>query len=352
MKRWIRKLFRYPAVDGYMMFCYLMAFTVLMISVSMFEADWRLQEDASKYAYVSTYYVSAESEDRIGAWKTDVNASLKVDDFIVSMQTEKRSISVAAEVFLNETERPGYLTKPIGTGEVAIGAGIANMLGVSGGDTVNVNTEKYRVSEVLHSDKSDFLDAFVLFDYKTLGPDLKAVMENEPVWSFVISTNRDDAYHCFTQMVQSAKTTQPDITLRGEYGTKDKTALRNRDEAYRYALLYVFALLNCVVTADLWGHVRKKEITVKISQGYSVKQLFADLLLQSIRLSGTVAVLCWALQYISFRFGISFLGIPLQMRTRDGLILLAFVGITSFISILSLLFRLRKTVAQQMTTIG
>ncbi len=90
MKRWIRKLFRYPAVDGYMMFCYLMAFTVLMISVSMFEADWGLLEDASKYAYVSTYYVSAESEDGIGA--LDQNTTREIMDVFTKLNEDGKTI--------------------------------------------------------------------------------------------------------------------------------------------------------------------------------------------------------------------------------------------------------------------
>lgn len=329
-----RKTFRYPVADFFLLFSYFIAFITLFISVSIFEKQWNFDEDKTRYAFADTYYASVHRDDGIGEWKVDPQEGcVIVEGLGVTLSKGGTELSSIAGVILGKTELPSYIQGKMPEEGLVIGSGVANALGVNEGDAVLVDDDYYTVGTILKDGGSDYLSGIILFDYKRLHVRFKNKMLRLSDWDIAVSTSKGDAFAVYNRLKKAVDGENPEIVFTGKFGEQDENYGKTSTAAWYYMLLYLFALFQCVVAADLWIHVRQYEIAVKACHGYSSRDIFKDLFVQSFRLCSLVAVFCFAMQRILTVFGKKLFGVSLSVSPRNLLILALFTFGTSFVAV-------------------
>ena len=107
--------------------------------------------------------------------------------------------------------------------------------------------------------------------------------------------------------------------------------------------------MNCIVAADLWIYVRRKEIAVRLIWGVSVYRVFLDMLLQSVKLCGIAAAVGFLLQLVGVGIHLDrVLGINLHLSWYNiGMIAALTLG-TSFLGIVGSFRNMLKSAREQL----
>lgn len=340
-KRNVHRVFRYPFADTFLLFGFFIAFLALYVALSIIQDVENYEKDASAFGYKRTG-VMCVSGDQFGfEWKEKIEGcSAVITDYMIVLESESKSILTSMDIVLSSEASPKIYSLNVAMKGVFIGRAVAEALSVHQGETVTINAVPYEVSQVIKTENSGYLDNMVMIDYDSLQAESLAMLSEEKEWEVLIGTDHDVPQQIYDQLIAELKKDYPNCSFSFVEGQEDKDNIPPKTEGLFYFLIYAFALLNCMVAADLWMHVRKKEIAVKRGVGYSLFQLYRDFFWQSFRLCSLSALICYVIQKVFSLLGGSFLGIHLHFSAYNLMIIVVFCVGTSFLSIA---FALRNT---------
>lgn len=342
MKKVMRKIFRYPAVDGYMFFACIIAFVALFISLSVFNEAWDYEDDESHLKFMSSYQgelIKTEKLDLSGlAEGVDCNASFS--DVRVSLRTQEGDYNTEAQIYLKMKDRIYPLIEGRYPEDVSddgpvcvVGREIAEMTGSKTNDHIWIDGSEYKISGIIGTDHSDYLDWHILLWYDKLTEKTLEHLRFFDTVGLIFESNDTDTYICYRKVYDALQGTDGFISLKGTGSYTDTDFGKSRTEAWFYFLLYGFALLHCVVASDIWIYERKYEISVKKAVGFSSGQLKKDLYVQLISITAFAAFMCVVLQGVFMMFGTTLLGIRLRLTWKNLLLISVFTMITSIVGL-------------------
>ena len=343
MKIQIRKLFRYPAVDGYLFFSFVIAFTALFVALSLFNSVWNYEDDCESLQYMSTYSCTLLKSEELELDKLaqDWKCSLLATDISVELSFSGKTVSSVCELYFRTDE----MIYPLVSGSYpeslrddqpvcVIGREIAKLSGADVGDTVVLDGENYKVTGILGTEGSDYLDGKLLLWYPAIAENTAEHLRLFDSMELLFASNTRDTYECYKSFYDSIKDSDGVISVTGTGAYTDSDFGKSSTEAYFYILLYSFSILHCVIASDLWIYKRKYELSVKKVLGYTNGLLILDIFLQILRLVTAAAVFCLAVQWLAGKAGKRILGIELTFSLKNLGLIALFVLITSAFSIL------------------
>lgn|GEM_PF-4839035 len=342
MRNLLRKIFRYPAVDLYMFFSCIIAFVALFISLSIFNEIGEYEDDRDQMQFKSRYIAElTKTEDfDLSNIRADINCNIALTGVHITLSEEKVEYNTEAHVVFRSTE---YIY-PLISGNYpeinkeaepvcVIGKSVADMFKKSAGDYLSIDGSDYRVSGIIGSNRSEYLDWYIILWYTNLSDRTMDHLRLYDTVNLLLESNTNDTYTCYKEMYSILEDSKGFIHLTGIQSHTDDSIGRPRSEAYFYILLYAFAVLHCVVASDIWIYERRYELSVKKTLGYSSTQLKIDLFIQLFLLALTASIFCAFIQGFFLLAGERMLGIKLSFTYKNVIIILIFTFITCLLSL-------------------
>lgn len=349
----LEKIFRYPAVDIYMLISGMIAFFALYIALSIFNEAWDYDADHDTFQYTYSYTadVTGVSLSDAEGLLSGIKGNVSADDFQVSVAYGDTEYNVVSKLYLMQQEDIIY---PLVQGSYpdlkeehepvcVIGRAYADTMGLSAGDTICIDRTNYRIAGIAGSDKSDYFDRMLLLWFALSGDTTKAHAELFTEYQLVFESSHFNMYEQFCTFNDHVKNVSEGITVWGSAGSSADESAKDVSQAFFYMAVYAFALLNCVTAADIWAYERIYELAVKKMVGYSSALIFADMLMQSLRINGAAALVCFLAQMCVSGLGGSLLGIKMRASLINLLLVMVFIFLTSLLCVFG---SLRKIVSK------
>lgn len=338
----LHRFFRHPAADVYMMFAYFISLMAMLFVLSLLEEINRADQEKEIYQYDSTYTFLLEGagieqcvetiEEQSG--NTYLQSIIGLDD---------KGISTEAYIVLAETEQwiyplmsGRYPTKEeIASGDpiVVIGKGYADFLSVSVGEMIRIDGETYRIVGIIGSETSEVLHAMFFLWFSGCKGITKEQLLQKNDYEITICSNEEMVENSYQRLRTQLNRTVPQAKLAGQSGTASQETGSRYLELWLYFALYVMAVLHCIVAAELWVHVRKREIAICKAHGFSFSGIFFRMFRESMKLSLTVAAVCVLLQGVLQLHGGTLLGVKLSLSWQNRTFFLVLTIITTVLSI-------------------
>jgi hypothetical protein len=351
MKLKIKKIFRYPFVDIYMLFAYCIAFVALFFAISVFDEIFNYKNDAQQYNYDSTYEAElsgiSDFEKFLSLSFDDCN--VKLSQYNVALDTAELSISTLVDIYLQTNDE--YLT-PLISGQYPdgsikeevciIGKNISEELNVALGEDMLINNEKYRVIGIAGTNDSDAFSGEIILWYNNITEELKKSIINTGCWSILFESNSKNTRDIYLETYDKLKSIDSDVSFMSISSSTSERFGTKYIHIILYLLIYIFALIHCIVASDIWEKKREYEVALKQMLGYSKGRIARDLFLQILKLVIIAAVLCFIVQFAFNSFGKSIFGIRLEISAINLGIIFFFIIITGVVSVLYPVLHLNK----------
>lgn len=338
----LRKFFRHPATDVYMMFAYFISLMAMLFVLSLLEEIHRAERDKETYQYDSTYTFLLEGADiercveTIGEQRGNIylQSVIGLDDkgistevFVVLAETEEWLYPLLAGRY--PTKEEIALGKPV----VVIGKGYADFLNAGVDDTIRIDGESYQVVGIIGSKTSEVLYAMFFLWFSGCSGITKEQLLQKNDYEITICSNEEAAENSYLRLREELNKIMPQVKLTGQSGTASQGTGNRYLELWLYLALYVMAVLHCIVAAELWVHVRRREIAICKAHGFSFSGIFFRLFQESVRLSLAVAAVCVVLQGILQMHGGALFGVELTLSWQNRAFFLALTMLTTVLAI-------------------
>lgn len=338
----LRRLFRHPATDVYMMFAYFISLMAMLFVLSLLEEINRAERDKENYQYDSTYTFLLEGANIEQCVKIIEEQSGNI--YLQSViGLDDKGISSEAFIVLAETEKwiypllaGRYPTKEeISSGEpvAVIGKGYSDFLKAGVGDTVRIDGEAYQIVGVISSETSEVLHAMFFIWFSGCRGITKEQLLQKNDYEITICSNESSAENSYLRLREELNGIMPQAKLTGQSGTVSQETGNRYLELGLYLALYVMAVLHCIVAAELWVHVRRREIAICKAHGFSFSGIFFRMFWESMRLSLMVAAVCVLLQGAIQLRGGALLGVKLSLSWQNRTFFFVLTIVTTVLAI-------------------
>ncbi len=347
----LRRIIRYPTADLYMLVACIIASACLIITVSYMNQKWKITSEILEYSYSSTYTASLENTSETTAIKnilTKCKSTVLLEDVPVLVSNAINSAEIEANIPLSNKED---VLLPITRGELRlgvdtestciIGAEIAHYYHCDINDELLINGISCTVTGILDSSGGTFNGEIYLFGIIADKVFYQALNSGKVTLCF--ATNSGDSYQVFLDIYSSIKAVDGNSLFYGVSETDSKIGNEYSSMTLVYELLYIFAMVHCVIASDTWVFIRRKEIILKRTLGYSLPLLFGDLLWQMLKNVSFSMLISYCL--ITILHWANFTNIQTSFSVKGFVFLICCVFLTAIINVVFCIHNLlRKSV--------
>lgn len=327
----MKKIFRYPISDIYMVLGLLITFLSLFFTRTISDSFQAAADDGEKYQYKYSESINVTFDSAADLTELfDVTSGVfEISD--VSVVLNDNNATQLCSVILGCAEETVYQicegafpTEEELCGEeniVLLGRGLEDICYERDGYTyVMAQNDEYRVTGFIGTDNSDAQDYEVVFFLSACGDGVKQILEGYEsimvnmqsnyettgaLQTLVSANIEDKALSC--KLLMGGDT---EVTYSGQTSEADNSL---------YQMLYLFCMINCLVVSEFWISERKNDVSIRRILGYSGARIYGFLYVQLLRPVCVAAVLCLICQFFS-RY-LSFDGTQLAMRLTVGNVL-------------------------------
>jgi len=342
----LKKLFRYPLADGYMLFSYVIAYIALFFSLTLSSDIRDFDQDIARYTYRSAYdFTMKAKSSNVKIEKTLSNRSglIQIEDFPVFLTMNEEKLNTYCSLLLKGED---LSMLPILQGDIrsiliekasiAVGKLFSETYHLKIGDTITIGTESYRVVAIIGTENSEYMSDSLWLSYDMAHSGIERTLRNMDQYHVRYSNTDGKAYNSYLETYNTYNGLGWEIVPIG--GVKQKAADYMDMRGLIYFGIYAFSLLQCVIASELWVYVRRYETAVRRALGFSRRQLILVMFRQLLRVSLFAIVLCYGVQYVAILLNGGIFGIHI----RPSLINLGLIfGFGIFTAAVSLILPLR-----------
>lgn len=211
---------------------------------------------------------------------------------------------------------------------------------------ITINNEEYLVTGIIGDDERFYWKNMLVSRIECLGDGLKKEVFSgynfEFNWRTSVSS-RQELKAAYDQLYLNIKEKHENVLLNGKYisHNNESTVGKTLGEGTfnLNGIVYIFCIINCFITSELWFMARKRELAIRKAFGYSVARIIGVMLKDIIEIIA-ISIMIFGFIYClsQWIFGMA-LGIVL---TFNWLTFVSIVITIALIAIASLIFPLVK----------
>ena len=324
-----------------MLFSYLIAYIALFYSLTLSGNIRDFDQDVDRYACKSTYdFELIRKTTNIDVEEVLLSQSCltQIEDFPIFISLPNENMSTYSTLLMKgedlsflpilEGNIRELLSEP---GSVAIGKWFSETYHLQIGNTVKVGNDLYKVVAVIGTSNSDYMSDALWFSYDEVLGGIRNTFRNMDRFHVRYSDNAGKAYNLYLETYNKFNGTNWDITPIG--GVKQKASDYMDMRELIYFGIYAFALLQCVIASELWIYVRRYEMAVRRTLGFSRRHLILVMFRQLLFISLFAIFICFGVQYVVVLINGSALGIRIRLSIINLCLLFGFGILTAMTSL-------------------
>lgn len=306
----LKKCFRYPLSDAFMIIGIVIGFMALFIGITAFEKMNMSQSESAIYKYSNQIVVSLVSEDGTSIDMGQVLENVDINAEIVNYSIVMGEYTRLCEVcYAYNTEPPYRLSE----GRYPTDEDIASETRVvnigrdhvrytyekNGKSYIDINGVAYEVIGVFEGEKSEALNYLIYFVYDCMDEVDKDIIDNLSCISIRFGSDEVNVREFAQDVIANLNE-----NIRGSLEDSSSYSLvivdKETTEKF-YFYIYVFAIVICIIISELWIYERKEEIAVLKTTGFSVFNI-AERVYKSLFFIVMVgAIISWVLVFVTYR---------------------------------------------------
>ncbi len=326
----MKKLFRYPISDIYMVLGLLITFLSLFFTRTISDSFQAAADDGDKYQYEYSESINVTFDSVADLTELfDVTSGVyEIGDVSVVLNDKETTqlctvILGCAEETVYQICEGSFPTEEELNGEenvVLLGRGLEDICYERDGYTyVMAQNDEYRVTGFIGTDNSDAQDYEVVFFLSACGDGVKQILEGYETVMVMMGSNSKNTAELYDLVAANIEERNLSCSLlMGGDEEKTYSGESTKDNSL-YQMLYLFCMINCLVVSEFWISERKSDVSIRRILGYSGARIYGFLYAQLLKPVCVAAVLCLIAQFFS-RY-LSFEGVSLTMRLTMGNVL-------------------------------
>ncbi len=336
----MKHLFRYKKSDCFLVFSFVTAFVCLCCAFVCKGKTNTYEADAEKYGYKNEIEIRVSQTDSfsLASLLDGIEGIAYIVDWPVSLSDE--AVLCTAKIVCHTSDsdeikvalRGKNILKDMPTSQQAIiGIKTSEMCNITSNSTY-IDGEEYSIVGVMGSKKSEYDHYGVILWMDALGKTTKERIQNAEELTILVGSDSVNGDMLFRRVKDNIEKSSLPCSVQIDNIVELNENEENAQKVRFYMLLYAFALVNCIVSMELWLYERSSELAIRLTLGANRRELFIHCFIEAINLAVfSLLISSLLIMLCSYIFKINVKG---AFSILDILIFVGTVLLTAFVSIL------------------
>ena len=305
MRKIFRKIFRYKLTSIFFIIGQLIIYITIFGALAVYNRAYDKEKDR----------INAVYKNRI---ELEINMSKKAD--IMSFFADSTNTGNDLNYKLESGRLPGENAKN-GRLEVAVGRNKAKFATVENGKKyLVIEGDRYEISGILGSDKSDYWDNKVVLNIACLGDKTLNSLMKKMSYTVELGSNSYELDDTYKTVYGNIKSIDQDSVIKAKKlisngeSTLEKSMAKENMQVN--VITYIFCVLNSMIISEFWIIQRRKEFAIKKALGMKNSKIIMEMFINITELSGISLIMFLLLNILSKVFvGSAFIDIKISFIT-------------------------------------
>ncbi len=322
---------------------FLIAFIVIFVVLSYAEQIEMINDDTENGSYKSELRLNfTKGSDKIDFDRlfNNVGGVILIEDVVVSADDVNQEY--AASVIVHSEEPVMYASgkseidlKSLEDEEYPIVLG--RYFSAVAGDKkeFSIDSVNYNVIGTERGYKSEAFDKQITLWYDKIGNFTKTHIDQSDLYTIKICSNTMSAETVYNNILKNIYDVCPGcrlIVLPEQ--SENFTAYEKKENKNYFFILYLFCIVNCMISAQFWVMERKHEIAVRRACGFSELKLFSALYADLLKPAAFSLILCILFKFIADIISTKIQMFSFSMSLSNIIFLAAAVTVSTFLAML------------------
>lgn len=330
MRKIFRKIFRYKLTSIFFIIGQLIIYITIFGALAVYNRAYDKEKDRINAVYKNRIELEinmSKKADFMSFFADSTNTGNAVISGKLALGIQELGTSVRSEIIIMSNEQMNYKLESgrlpgenakNGRLEVAVGRNKAKFATVENGKKyLVIEGDRYEISGILGSDKSDYWDNKVVLNIACLGDKTLNSLMKKMSYTVELGSNSYELDDTYKTVYGNIKSIDQDSVIKAKKlisngeSTLEKSMAKENMQVN--VITYIFCVLNSMIISEFWIIQRRKEFAIKKALGMKNSKIIMEMFINITELSGISLIMFLLLNILSKVFvGSAFIDIKIS----------------------------------------
>lgn len=333
MRKIFRKIFRYKLTSIFFIIGQLIIYITIFGALAVYNRAYDKEKDRINAVYKNRIELEinmSKKADFMSFFADSTNTGNAVISGKLALGIQELGTSVRSEIIIMSNEQMNYKLESgrlpgenakNGRLEVAVVRNKAKFATVENGKKyLVIEGDRYEISGILGSDKSDYWDNKVVLNIACLGDKTLNSLMKKMSYTVELGSNSYELDDTYKTVYGNIKSIDQDSVIKAKKlisngeSTLEKSMAKENMQVN--VITYIFCVLNSMIISEFWIIQRRKEFAIKKALGMKNSKIIMEMFINITELSGISLIMFLLLNILSKVFvGSAFIDIKISFIT-------------------------------------